>query len=173
MADEFCPGYSIVKGSSLDRALLVKAMQRTYKELHPEQSVAHLAHTVDQYLSNDTLLWWVEVKRSTPSGQIPRMGPSRVKQPIACLWLGDAIDQIEGDRHAYVFLLYVEPNHRRKGIASALMAKAVEWAKARGDRKISLQVFSDNQPALMMYEKLGYRVQSFWMTRAIADTLEP
>lgn len=155
-------------GSSLDRALLVKVMQLTYKELHPQQSVSHLTRTVDQYLSMDTPLWWVHLKEgSSTSPKLPFSGTGTVRSPVGCLWLGDAIDQIEGDRHAYIFLLYVAPDHRRQGIGRALMCRAEAWAKERGDRKISLQVFSDNQPALDMYDQLGYKSQSFWMTKRL------
>ena len=165
MVDELFPGYSITVGSSLDRPSLVKVMQKTYRELHPTQSVAHLVHTVDQYLSKDTPLWWVHVQGDELDSDpfFPRR--TALQKAIACLWLGDAIDQIEGDRHAYIFLLYVDPQHRRQGIGTALMTRAEQWAKARGDRKISLQVFTDNQPALDMYTQMGYTPQSFWMTK--------
>lgn len=146
------PGYDLRSGSRLDRALLVKFMQRTYEELYPSQSFAHLAQTVEQHLSADTLLWWVG------AGQ-----PS----PVACLWMGNATDQITGDRHAYIFLLYVSPEHRHRGIGSALMQWAETWARKRGDRQMGLQVFHDNQPALSLYQKLGYQPHSFWMVKSL------
>ncbi|MEB3232325.1 MAG: GNAT family N-acetyltransferase [Leptolyngbyaceae bacterium] len=163
---KLCPGYCLIPGSNLDRALLVRTMQRTYQELHPGQGLAHLAHTVDQYLSHDSSLWWVDVDAPLPqSSAIEHRG--RAKQPIACLWLGNAVDQIDGDRHTYIFLLYVEPNHRRRGIGTALMNHAAQLAQAKGDRKISLQVFHQNTPALEMYQGLGYVVQSVWMTKQL------
>ncbi|NET51570.1 MAG: GNAT family N-acetyltransferase [Merismopedia sp. SIO2A8] len=170
MVDKLIAGYSLHKGSSLDRALLVKTMQRTYKELYPHQAVDHLAHTVDQYLSNDTILWWVKTTAPLPYSSMPFVQASHIQAPVACLWLGDAVDQVEGDRHAYVFLLYVDPDHRRRGIGTALMERASRWAKERGDRKISLQVFSNNHPALAMYHHLGYQTQSFWMSKSLVDT---
>jgi ribosomal protein S18 acetylase RimI-like enzyme len=156
------PGYELRSGSTLDRALLVKFMQRTYQELYVGQPVAHLAHTVEQYFSTDTPLWWVEpVINPIPQSLF------QLRQPIACLWLGNAIDQIQGDRHAHIFLVYVDPAHRRCGIGSALMRQAEAWAQARGDRQIGLQVFQANQPALQLYEKLGYQPQSIWMVKGI------
>ncbi|NEQ99177.1 MAG: GNAT family N-acetyltransferase [Cyanothece sp. SIO2G6] len=170
-SEELCPGYCLIQGSNLDRALLVRTMRRTYQELHPGQSLDHLAYTVEQYLSQsqDSSLWWVEANsRQFPLETIPSMGyGGRVKQPVACLWLGTAVDQIDGDRHTYIFLLYVDPAHRRRGIGTALMTHADQWAKARGDRKISLQVFSHNTPALEMYQGLGYGIQSVWMTKQL------
>ncbi len=148
---EFIPGYSLRVGSGLDRALLLKFMQRTYQELYPTHSFAHLSQTIEQYLSTETPLLWVE----------------QTQKPIACLWMGSAIDQIQGDRHTYIFLLYVNPVHRRQGIGAALVKQAEDLAREKGDRQIGLQVFQHNQPALNLYESLGYSVQSLWMTKAL------
>ena len=53
------PGYSFRQGSTLDKALLVKFMQRSYQEQFPDQDFSHLAHTVEQYFCRDTPVWWV------------------------------------------------------------------------------------------------------------------
>lgn len=171
---ELISGYSLRTGSGLDRALLVKFMQKTYQELYPGCNFAHLARTVEQYLSHETPLWWVEATQKVEGREQKVEGVSSSRtlypsslSPVACLWLGNAVDQIQGDRHAYIFLLYVSPEHRRCGIASALMSHAESWAKARGDRRIGLQVFYHNQPALQLYEKLGYQPQSVWMAKPL------
>jgi ribosomal protein S18 acetylase RimI-like enzyme len=81
--------------------------------------------------------------------------------------MGNAIDQLQGDRHAHIFLLYVMPEHRRRGVGSALMRHAEDWARARGDRQIGLQVFQSNRPALNLYHRLGYQTQSLWMVKSL------
>ncbi|WP_416675098.1 GNAT family N-acetyltransferase [Egbenema bharatensis] len=153
MIDFSVPGYILRSGSGLDRALLLQFMQRTYRELYPYNRYSHLAETVDRYLSPDTPLWWVE--------------SSETRTPVGCLWLGNVMDQIRGDRHAYILLLYVHPHHRRQGIGSALLHQAEEWAIDRGDRQIGLQVFCQNQAAIDLYQKMGYETQSFWMNKAL------
>ena len=153
MAEKLLPDYTIRSGSTLDRALLVKFMQRTYQDMFERQDFSHLSQTVEQYLSRDTPLWWVE--------------HSAEKKQIACLWMGNAIDQINGLRHAHIFLLYVIPEHRRKGIGTALMQYAENWAKERGDIQIALQVFQTNTPALKLYNQLGYQTQSLWMVKPL------
>jgi ribosomal protein S18 acetylase RimI-like enzyme len=162
------PGYSIRRGSTLERSQLVKFIQRTYQELFPEQTdFAHLAVTVERYFSQDTPLWWVDSVEGLLSGEQTNT-PSSPSSPVACLWMGNAIDQIKGDRHAHIFLLYVVPEHRRRGIATALMDCAENWAKQRGDRQIGLQVFQSNPVALNLYNHLGYQTQSLWMVKPIS-----
>ncbi|MBE9228753.1 GNAT family N-acetyltransferase [Phormidium sp. LEGE 05292] len=150
------PNYYFISGSSLERASLVKFMQKTYQELFPEQNFSHLAITVEKYFSAETPLWWVEEKLENAAGN-----------KVGCLWLGNGIDQVKGDRHAHIFLLYVAPEHRRQGLGKSLMQLGEDWAKNRGDRQISLQVFQSNQPAVNLYSQLGFQTQSLWMVKYI------
>jgi GNAT superfamily N-acetyltransferase len=168
---ELIPGYTIRAGG-VDRALLLKFMQRTYKELFPKQDFSHLALTVEQYYSKETPLWWVDLR-----GQGLRVRDQELETtsgkyfsatPVACLWAGNAIDQVRGDRYTHIFLLYVVPEHRRRGIGTALMQYAEAWAKNRGDRQIGLQVFQCNQPALNLYNQMGYESTSIWMVKKLA-----
>jgi ribosomal protein S18 acetylase RimI-like enzyme len=64
--------------------------------------------------------------------------------------------------------LYVSPEHRRRGIATALLAIAQSWAEARGDRQIGLQVFANNPAAIALYEKMGYQTHSLWLTKPLS-----
>jgi ribosomal protein S18 acetylase RimI-like enzyme len=59
------------------------------------------------------------------------------------------------------------PEHRRRGIGTALMQYVENWATNRGDRQIGLQVFQSNQPALNLYNQLGYQTQSLWMVKSL------
>jgi GNAT superfamily N-acetyltransferase len=158
LSEQLLPGYYIRRGSQLERSLLVKFMQRTYQELFPQEDFSHLARTVEQYFSPDTPLWWVEYFRE---------GESSPPEIIACVWVGNAIDQIQGSRHAHIFILYVVPEHRRRGVGTALMKYVENWAIHRGDRQIGLQVFSSNSAALNLYNHLGYQTQSLWMVKSL------
>ncbi|MBP0019005.1 MAG: GNAT family N-acetyltransferase [Cyanobacteria bacterium SBLK] len=161
-------------------------MTLTYQELFPEQeSFSHLARTVDRYFSPETLLFWViSVTTSTsPSASSHHFDFAQCKQPplrlrsvqavtsskVACLWMGNGIDQVSGDRYSYIFLVYVRPEHRRQGIGSALMQYAHTLARERGDRQIGLHVFSRNRPAVNLYERLGYEPQSLLMVKKLIE----
>ncbi len=149
------PGYRLRSGSSRDRATVVKFMERTYSELDPQQSTSHIAATVDRYLGRETPLWWVDV--DSPAGS--------AASPVGTIWLGQATDQRSGVLHPYVLMLYVAPEHRRHGIATALLAVAHRWAQQQGHRQISLQVFSDNQAAQALYTHLGYQPEALLMKK--------
>jgi len=165
VSEQLLPGYIIRRGSALDRSLLLKFMQRTYQDLFPNEDFSHLEQTVKQYFSSDTPLWWVDFS-SQEDGE--DNGENSTSSPIACLWVGNAIDQVHANRHAHIFILYVVPEHRRRGIGKALMRYVENWAIQRGDRQIGLQVFQSNKPALNLYNQLGYQTQSLWMVKFLS-----
>jgi ribosomal protein S18 acetylase RimI-like enzyme len=188
VSEQLLSGYIIRRGSTLDRALLLKFMRRTYQDLFPNEDFSHLEQTVKQYFSSDTPLWWVEEEGEQGAGSrgkipllctlppaplplVPNTSTSlstSAQCPIACLWVGNAIDQVHGNRHAHIFILYVLPEHRRRGIGTALMQYVENWAIQRGDRQIGLQVFQSNKPALNLYNQLGYQTQSIWMVKFLS-----
>lgn len=162
------PGYSLRVGSGLDRALLVKFMRRTYREIYPQQEFSHLAETVNAYLSRETPIWWVdELQGDGPEAVLPDAIAPLVQQPIGCLWVGNGTDQIRGTRYSHILLIYVMAEHRRRGIGSALVRHAEQYARDRGDDRIGLQVFQSNQPALRLYQSMGYASQALWMTKPL------
>lgn len=152
--------YRIEAGSSLDRARLVKFMHRTYQELGTTEASEHLTETVDRHFSERSQLWWLVPVQPLPIG-LP--GTQRV-EPVGCLWQGEAVDQRSGLKQAYVFLLYVAPEHRHQGLGTALMQQAQTWAQQQGYAQIGLQVFESNEAALRLYDKLGYVSQARWLS---------
>jgi ribosomal-protein-alanine N-acetyltransferase len=50
----------------------------------------------------------------------------------------------------------VHPEHRRKGIAEALVISLVTELTARGNHSLMLEVRPSNTPAITLYEKLGF-----------------
>ncbi|MBR8839587.1 MAG: GNAT family N-acetyltransferase [Stigonema ocellatum SAG 48.90 = DSM 106950] len=143
-------------------------MQRTYQDMFPKSDFSHLAGTVEQYYSCETPLWWVDFVGKGDEGGI-NLSPRAIQTPVACLWVGNAIDQVRGDRHSHIFLLYVVPEHRRRGIGTALMRYVENWARTKGDHQIGLQVFESNTPALNLYNQLGYQTQSLWMVKSLHE----
>ena len=80
------------------------------------------------------------------------------------LWLvaleGDTVVGYIGSQTAVdetdVMNVAVHPDHRRQGIAEALIEKLVLELKARGSHALMLEVRASNAPAIALYEKLGF-----------------
>jgi ribosomal-protein-alanine N-acetyltransferase len=56
-----------------------------------------------------------------------------------------------------VLTLGVTPAARRRGVAQALMAAALPAAQDLGAHEVFLEVAIDNEPAIALYERLGFR----------------
>lgn len=57
----------------------------------------------------------------------------------------------------HIARLAVAPAHRRRGLATGLLAALAAWADRRGARRCVLQVGTDNQDAISLYRRLGCR----------------
>jgi len=63
-------------------------------------------------------------------------------------------------RAARIYLLndlFVAPDARRRGVASALLTASAEHARALGAARLFLATAVDNTPAQALYESLGWR----------------
>ena len=139
------------------RALLVKYMKLTYQELYPwQKNFNHLPETVNRYFSAHTPVWVVEKATNDLKSSV-----------VGCLWIGTAIDQQTGARYAHIFLIFVLPEHRHRGIGKAMMQIAEDWAKARGDSQLGLQVFPSNKAALKLYQAQGFVTQFITMIKPL------
>jgi ribosomal protein S18 acetylase RimI-like enzyme len=60
-------------------------------------------------------------------------------------------------RHGFGELgMAVARGWRGRGVGSALLAAAIEWARERGLHKLSLGVFAHNDAAIALYRKFGF-----------------
>jgi GNAT superfamily N-acetyltransferase len=73
-------------------------------------------------------------------------------QPVAC-----GMGVVEGDLLGY-FSIFVGEKYRRNGFGQIVMRGLTNWGMARGASFGYLQVEGDNQPALALYEKMGFEV---------------
>jgi RimJ/RimL family protein N-acetyltransferase len=70
--------------------------------------------------------------------------------------LSIARDQHPASRHVADLGLMVAAAHRRRGVGTALLDAAVEWARQAGVRKLELHVFPWNKAALALYDRFGF-----------------
>ncbi len=55
----------------------------------------------------------------------------------------------------------VKDGHRGQGIGSALVERAIEWARSAGAHKIALQHWPHNTAARALYEKYGFEEEGY------------
>lgn len=67
-----------------------------------------------------------------------------------------APEHLGGARIGHVALVYVSPEHRRSGIARALVASLHGWLGAKQVTSIELQVVHRNEVGLAFWKSLGY-----------------
>ena len=68
--------------------------------------------------------------------------------------------QQENAETVYLYSLWLDPTARGQGLARPLVAAAVEWARDRRVRTVTLRVAADNEVARGVYESLGFTVTS-------------
>lgn len=72
----------------------------------------------------------------------------------------------------HVCRLVVAPQHRGKGLLKSLMGALSQAGKARlNAQHLSLFVYTENQPAIRAYQRLGFREAGYPLDDAIAGCL--
>lgn len=68
---------------------------------------------------------------------------------------------------AWIHEIYVKPEHRRRGVASALMAEAERFARSQGARRLRLGVLDWNEQARALYASRGFREHAHVLTKTL------
>jgi ribosomal protein S18 acetylase RimI-like enzyme len=107
---------------------------------------------------------WLAIYRSE-AGPLPDVAPralltnhasagfASIRDGDECLAIARAA--VDG-RWAGLFAVEVAPAHRRRGLGRAVSVAALRWAAQRGARRAYLQVAHGNDPALGLYQLLGF-----------------
>jgi GNAT superfamily N-acetyltransferase len=67
----------------------------------------------------------------------------------------------------HIWDIVVRPEARGRGVGRALIAAAEQWARDRGYRLLTLNVFVENRAALRLYEELGFAPESMKCVKRI------
>jgi GNAT superfamily N-acetyltransferase len=79
---------------------------------------------------------------------------------VGFIYLEVLRDYFVGEEHGHVGILAVTDAAEGKGAGGALMREAEAWARGRGYRRLTLNVFDGNARARAVYEHLGYRAET-------------
>jgi len=63
---------------------------------------------------------------------------------------------LDHEAYAYFGFMYTRPDYRGLGINGQVIQTLKEWASREGLSEIRLTVYSDNQPAIRAYQKVGF-----------------
>ncbi len=66
--------------------------------------------------------------------------------------------QLENAETVYLYSLWLDPAARGLGLARPLVSAAVDWARDRKARVVTLRVAADNTVARSVYQSLGFTV---------------
>lgn len=68
---------------------------------------------------------------------------------------------VHWNRYGFIDHLAVDARFRRRGVGRALLAQAIDWARARHLPGVMLETQNNNVPACKLYERLGFTLGGF------------
>jgi ribosomal protein S18 acetylase RimI-like enzyme len=68
---------------------------------------------------------------------------------------------------AYIRSLFIQPKFHGKGVGQELLSRCTKALKAAKIAYVTLQVYPDNQPAIALYEKEGFRLSRYVYSKEI------
>jgi len=71
------------------------------------------------------------------------------------------------DSGGFIEVIYVEKDHRRKGVATELMREFTKIVKKKRLKKIQLSVNVKNVEAFEFYKKIGYELHHYDMKKEL------
>lgn len=119
---------------------LLRAIERRAGELFREIGMPEIAD--DEPPSADHLA----------SGAALYVATDDADQPVGYA----LVDLVDG--HAHLEQISVVPEHGRRGIGQALVQAVADWARARGDREVTLTTFRDVAFNAPFYARHGFVV---------------
>jgi ribosomal protein S18 acetylase RimI-like enzyme len=64
---------------------------------------------------------------------------------------------LDHETYAYLGFMYTDPAYRGRGINGKVISSLQKWANDAGLVEMRLHVYSENEPAIRAYEKVGFK----------------
>ncbi|MFC3124660.1 GNAT family N-acetyltransferase [Pseudoroseomonas globiformis] len=84
-----------------------------------------------------------------------------------CLWY-ETFSTFTGKAGFWIEDVFVEPEHRRLGIGSAIFRKVAQLAVAEGYPRVEWAVLDWNEPAIAFYRRIGAVAQDEWTDQRLS-----
>lgn len=141
-------GYTLREAEQGDLSSLLKLEQKIIEAERPYDSNLKERDTTYYDLSgliSDTDSYLVVVESN---GNIVGTGYTQIRVSKEC--------HIH-EAHCYLGFIYVENDHRGNLLGSQILDKLKKWGGDRGINNFYLDVYSENNAAIRVYEKIGFR----------------
>jgi aminoglycoside 6'-N-acetyltransferase I len=125
----------------------VETWARLRHALWPEAALATLRLEAEGAL-RDAPARTVAFLARTASGDVAGFAEATLRR--------DYVNGCETSPVAFLEGIYVEPPHRRSGIASALVTAVTTWAKEQGCRELASDALLSNSASHQMHNALGF-----------------
>jgi RimJ/RimL family protein N-acetyltransferase len=126
-------------------------------------TVDDLDAVVDLYAAVAEEARWIGAEAPVDKTERRTKFESSIHRDDAEFFVADADGRIVGELGIEVagygvadFGMMVAADARGRGVGSALLTAAIEWARTAGAHKIALQVWPDNEAAIALYRKFGF-----------------
>lgn len=81
--------------------------------------------------------------------------------------LGPATSMLSPVAFGFVYDVWVSPEARRQGVATALLEHAVAWCRKQGLPSLKLEVAAQNAAARGLYASLGFTEDRVFLSRSL------
>lgn len=135
-----------------------------------EQGVIFAERPFDHQIKNDPVHYYnieemiraphIEIVVAEIAGKLVGSGYARIEQ---------ARHYLTHQQHAYLGFMYVEPEHRGKGINQKVIETLAQWAISQNITELRLDVYDANTHAIRAYEKAGFTKHLIAMRRDAGD----
>lgn len=109
--------------------------------------------------------------RATPGHHFFHVLDDSTGEPVGEVWYS-AEDQ-GGKLQFWVEWIQIEPEHRRRGLASQVLLDLETTARLAGAERIGLNVWTDNPNAAALYAKLGFQPANMSLVKSLPSRPSP
>jgi ribosomal protein S18 acetylase RimI-like enzyme len=159
-----------------DRALLIRPLLADEWPLYRDLRLRALRDSPDAYgsiLDLEAAMtdaeWAERLARGAHSPDELPLTAECEGEPCGLAWVRLDDDTRES---AHLYQMWVSDAHRRRGIGRALVDAAAAWARLVGARRLELDVTSNNEAAVRLYEGAGFVTYGERRPLRLGSTLE-